>query len=144
SAISKVGEKFRGGRVEITPRHGWIGLSFPLQKSLDIPAIFFHQRLRAILRMALEVYEQALLLLRHERIHSTLGRLRQHSVAARSQLIRPHFIPPGVRKSHSIPGTAGKHMVGSLREIKNSELFITQRMAPDSVAVQNPRVGSQT
>src|ERR1700683_5857220 len=72
-AIPKIGEKFRGSRVEITFWHGRKCLSFSFQKSPDVPAIFFYQSLCTILRVTLEMYEQALLFLFHERIHSALG-----------------------------------------------------------------------
>ena len=49
-----------------------------------------------------------------------------------------------MRETNLFPGTAGERMVGSLGEIKDAELFVTQRMAADAVAVQNACVRRQT
>jgi hypothetical protein len=116
----------------------------PRSKPFYIATVLLQQGLRAVFRVALEMYEQALLFLLHKRVHSALDRLSQYSVAARSERICLHFIPSGVRETNVFPGAAGERMVGSLREVKNSELFVSQRMAADAVAVQNACVSRQT
>ena len=73
SNISEIGQKLRGGCIKITLRHRRIGFSLRSEKSLYISPVFFQQSLRAILRMTLEMYEQAALFLLDERIHPALG-----------------------------------------------------------------------
>src|ERR1700683_1846583 len=93
--------------------------------------------------MALEVDEQALLFLFHERVHSTLDRLSQHAVSARSQGIGSYFIPSRMRETYPVAGTTDQLMVRGFREVKHTELLVTQRSTLNAVAMQDTRVCRQ-
>ena len=52
-------QKFSGRTIEISVRHCRIRLPFPPQKPLDVSPVFFEQSPRAVLRMTLEMHEEA-------------------------------------------------------------------------------------
>src|SRR5271156_1529347 len=93
--------------------------------------------------MALEVDEQAPLFLFYERVHSTLDRLSQHAVSARSQGVGFYFIPSRMRKTYSFARTTDQLMVRCFGKIKHTELLITQWMTIDAIAVQDTCMGRQ-
>src|SRR5271154_6846404 len=93
--------------------------------------------------MTLEVDEQAPLFLFYERVHSTLDRLGQHAVSARSQGIGFYFIPSRMRETYPFAGTTDQLMVRSFGEIKHTELLVTQRSTLDAVTMQDTRVCRQ-
>src|ERR1700733_2757447 len=102
NSSSEIVEKLRGHSIEIPLWHGGIRLPFLAKKSLDISAVFLEQSLGSILRMTLEMYEQALLLDLHESVHATLGRLRQHLVTAGGERFHPHFVPAGMWEAYAL------------------------------------------
>src|SRR5580698_3411673 len=93
--------------------------------------------------MALEVDEQALLFLFHERVHSTLDRLSQHAVSACSQGIVFYFIPSRMRETYPLAGTTDQLMARGFGEIKHTELLVAQRSTLDAVTMQDTRVCRQ-
>src|ERR1700722_13912137 len=80
SNISKLVQNLHRGIIEVSVRDGWVRLPFLPEKSLNIPAVLLQQRAGFILRMCLEMNEQALIFRLHEKIHTCPRRFGQHGI----------------------------------------------------------------
>src|SRR5208282_4985268 len=141
--VSKCAEQRSRAGVEVPLGHGWV--SFPLtpEKSLDVSPVFLQKSLGAILRVTLKMYEKALLFHLHERVDPALNRLCQYGITARGQRVRLYLIPARVGKTHTLRAPGSELVLAGLCKFKNTELFVTQRMPANAIAVQNARVRRQ-
>src|ERR1022692_2917241 len=144
SSLLKLAEKFGGGCIEVSVRHRRIGFSFLPEESLYVTAVFLQQSPRAVFRMTPEMHEQAFLLLFYKQVDAGLGGLGQNVVTTSGQRIFLHFIPPGMRKPHRPRGVPGKFVVTHSCRLKDAELFVTQPVTRNTVAVENASVRCQT
>src|ERR1700676_1733625 len=85
--------------VEIPLRYRRADLVFAAEEAADVPAVFAEQALGLVLRMSLEVDEEALLLLLDEAADAGVRRLRQDRVAAVREVLLPPLVPTGVRRA---------------------------------------------
>ena len=97
--IVERGEKLGGEGIEISRGHGGIGFAFARQVSLDVAAVFFEQRERAVFGMSLEVDEEAFLFLLYEEVDACVGGLREYFVSGGLEFVGAHFVPTRVRES---------------------------------------------
>src|SRR5215470_3556371 len=136
-ALAKISKLFRGPFIEVAVRHRRIRFSLFSQESFDVSSIFLHQRQRAVLRMALKVYEQASAFLLDENVYARLRRLRQYAITTRGEFFHTNLIPPRVWEPYEISNAAEQLVIARSLVVKDPESLVRQRVALDPITVKD-------
>src|SRR6266702_5336251 len=88
--------------AEITPRYRRTDFVLSPEKATHISPVFAQQALGFVFRVALEMDEEALLLLLDEAVGPSLSRPGENRISGTREIPLLHLVPPGVRYSEGL------------------------------------------